>query len=107
MTPFTKPGKTLWQSCDERVQAFSPDGRRIVTGDLPSEDNRLRTTIQQRTVRGVLIATYTAAHSIGFGNWETATDLVFTAYSRKTGATVRCSEGDCERASDLRKTPRY
>ena len=107
VTAFSKPKKELWRSCDERVQAFSPDGKRIVTGDMPSDDNRLRTTIRQRTVRGRLIATYTAAHSIGFGDWETATDLVFTAYSRKKGATVRCSEGDCERASALRKTPRY
>jgi hypothetical protein len=107
VTTIADPGTELWRSCTESVRDFSPDGKRMVTGPPPAETNDLPEIAWERTVDGDELATYTASRELGVLGWETSTDLLLDAYSKKRGATVRCSEGICERASDLRPTPRF
>ncbi len=104
VTTLARPDKALWRSCQERVWAFSPNGGRIVTihkmADGPGPNQ-----ITERTVRGRLFARYTVGGFFESVRWESAHTLLTEAYGRHRGATVRCSEGDCERASAVRPTP--
>lgn len=98
------PRDLLWASCVEAVREFSPDGDRIVTQHKLTDGlgaGRLR----ERTVEGRLLATYDVDSFFGSVAWEDDTHLLLEAYGESRGALVRCSEGDCERASAVRRNP--
>lgn len=98
------PRDLLWASCVESVREFSPDGGRIVTQHKLTDGigaGRLR----ERTVQGRLLATYDAPSYFGKVAWESDDTLLLDTYGQRKGATVRCSEGECERASALRPNP--
>lgn len=98
------PRDLLWASCREAVRAFSPDGRRIVTQPKLT-DGIGASRLWERTVQGRPLASYTVGSHFGLVAWEDSTTLLLDAYGARRGATVRCSEGDCERASALRPNP--
>lgn len=102
VTKVSDPTKRLWRSCEARVQAFSPNGRRIATVHLLS-DGPGPSVVNVRTSRGKPLAVY---ESYVFGEifWETNKALILGANSRQQWALVRCEAGVCERASDLTAT---
>lgn len=102
VTTLSKPRSTIWRSCRERVEAFSPDGGRIATVHKLS-DGPGPGQVWERTIDGDLLASYTVGHWFDRIVWESDTDLLLDANGAKKAATVRCSEGACERASALRK----
>lgn len=98
-----QPRERLWKSCDERVDAFSPNGRRMATIHILS-DGLGPSDAWLRKAGGSLLAHYSTGY---FGQiwWETNTALLLDANGTKRAATVRCVVADCERASDLRDVP--
>lgn len=106
VTTISRPRTTLWRSCDEAVLEFSPDGQRVVT-TYALADGLGPSRVWERTVEGRKLASYRAPMYFGQIAWESPTDLLLDTYSRKKGATARCSEGVCERASSVRPTPSY
>lgn len=106
VAPLSRPKKKLWRSCDEAVLHFSPDGKRMVNTYILA-DGLGPNRVSERTVRGSLLASYKVGGFFGAIWWESDTDLLLEANGKKKAATVRCSAGDCERASDLRPTPMY
>ncbi|MCW2816782.1 MAG: hypothetical protein JWN84_4237 [Nocardioides sp.] len=101
---LSSPRDLLWRSCREAVRSFSPDGRRVVTQPKLT-DGIGASRLWERTVQGRLLASYTAESHFGLVTWEDSTTLLLDAYAAQRGATVRCSEGDCERASALEPNP--
>ena len=101
---ITAPDKRLWKSCGERIEDFNNSGNRIATVHILS-DGLGPNRVWERTVSGTLLASYTVGYYFGAIEWETNTDLLLDAYGPKKWATVRVSEGDAERASELRPTP--
>ncbi|MDE0777910.1 hypothetical protein [Nocardioides sp.] len=106
VAPLTRPKKKIWRSCEEAVLRFSPDGKRMVNTYILA-DGLGPNRVSERKVRGRLLASYKVGGFFGAISWESETDLLIDANARKKAATVRCSAGDCERASDLRATPVY
>lgn len=104
VTSLTAPSTRLWRSCRERVTEFSPDGERIATVHKLS-DGPGPSIVWERTIRGGLLGSYSVGSYFSGIEWETSTDLVMEANAQKKAATVRCSEGECERASAVRPTP--
>lgn len=102
VTRVSDPTVRLWRSCEARVEAFSPNGRRLATVHLLS-DGPGPSVVDVRSARGRVLASY---ESYVFGEifWETNRALVLGANTRKQWALVRCEEGVCERASDLTST---
>ena len=98
------PGDVLWTSCDERIDAVSPDGKRIATIPLQTDGLGSRDVIV-RKANGTQVAHYTVGFFFGRVWWETGTKLLMDANGKSQAATVRCKVADCNRASDLRPTP--
>lgn len=97
-------GGALWRSCDQAVQAVSPDGRRVLARTL-SLDGPLG-TLAVRTDRGRLVATYRAPQGFGPSMWGTRRTPVMTVWGKERVALVRCTgSGTCERASALHRLP--
>ncbi|CAN5343078.1 hypothetical protein BH09ACT12_BH09ACT12_09710 [soil metagenome] len=103
-TTLSRPRTRLWRSCREAVLEFSPDGQRIVTTHKLA-DGIGPSKVWERMIDGEKLASYTVGAYFGLVGWESESDLLLDAYGRKNGATVRCSEGTCERASSVRATP--
>ncbi len=106
VAPLDDSSTQLWRACAERVSAFSPTGRRLLTVGLLS-DGLGPDRVWERTDRGRLRASYRVRSFFGSIGWESATDLLLEAYGPKNGAVARCSTGECERVSRLRTTPQY
>ena len=106
VTTLSRPRTTLWRSCRQAVLTFSPDGERVVT-TYKLADGIGPSKIWERLSDGSKLASYQVRAYFGIIAWESPTELLLDAYNRKNGATVRCSQGECERASALRPTPRY
>ncbi len=106
VTTLTAPRARLWRSCREAVREFSPNGARIVTQHKLT-DGLGAGKLWERTVRGRLLASYTVGSHFGDVAWESRTDLLLDAYGTGKWAVVRCSDGDCERATKLRPTPDF
>lgn len=100
------PRDLLWASCRESVRAFSPDGSRIVTQHKLT-DGLGASRLWERTVEGRLLASYTVGSHFGTVAWEDDAHLLLDAYGDRRWAVVRCSEGDCERASSARRNPGF
>jgi hypothetical protein len=101
---LSDPGDVLFTNCDERIDAVSPDGRRVANIPLLS-DGIGPADIVLRKANGTLLAHYTIDNFFGRVWWETNTKLLFDANGKTKAATVRCQVADCNRASDLRPTP--
>lgn len=101
---LSDPGDVLWTNCDERIEAVSPDGKRVATIPLLS-DGIGPADIVLRKIGGTALAQYTINGFFGRIWWETPTKLLMEANGRVQAATVRCKVTSCNRASDLRPTP--
>ncbi len=99
VSSVSDPDLLLWDSCRQKVLAFSPGGARMVTAHILT-DGVGPGEVQQRTVEGALLTSY---ESRWFGTvaWEDEDTLLLDANSRRREATVRCDLDACERASDL------
>lgn len=98
---------TLWRSCEERADAFSPDGSRVATVHILSDGIGPSGVAVRRTDGGKKLAAYDVKGWFGRLHWESDTALLLDTYGQKKWATVRCEVGSCERASSLRPTPDY
>jgi hypothetical protein len=107
LTTIAQPSKTLWRSCSERVESFSPDGRRISTVYILS-DGVGPAVVRTRSTRGYLLASYKidGGYSVG-ERWESDKALLIGAYGRDKAATVRCTGSTCVRATALADAPTY
>lgn len=105
---LSRPRRTWWRSCVERVEAFSPTGR-MVTVDLLSDGIGPR-EVSVRRPRGGLLARYRVAGWFGALAWEGPTSLVVHAVGRRHATYARCTVDDrgpaCERAAELTPAPR-
>jgi hypothetical protein len=99
------PGNVAWTSCDERIDAVSPDGARVATIPLLSDGIGPADVLVHRADTGKELAHYTIAGYFGRVWWESGTQLLMEANGRSQAATVRCKIAVCNRASDLRPTP--
>src|SRR5690606_9372686 len=98
ITRVTRPRRTLWRSCRERVDTFSPDGRRMATIHILA-DGLGPNEVWQRKVRGRLLARYTTSW-FGLLRWEGPRILLLDVNGRSKAATVRCRIARCENATD-------
>ena len=105
VTELHRPSETLWRSCEDRVAAFSPDGRRVASIDILADGLGPASVTVRRTSHGAPIARY-SARWFGDIRWETDTALLLDTNGERKAATVRCDVTDCERASDLKPVPR-
>lgn len=102
LSRLTRPGRVLWRSCRERVDALSPDGTRMATIGL-LVDGIGPSSVTQREVDGTPLATY-SAYWFGPFSWEDPTTMLLETHGRKRSATVRCDLADCEDATDPEPT---
>ncbi len=95
---LSSPSTRLWKSCRERIEAISPDGELMATVAILS-DGIGPSEVWERETDGTLLGTYSTGWfgRIGF---EDDSDLLLAVNGSSQAATVRCSEGDCENASD-------
>lgn len=102
LSRLTRPGRTLWRSCRERVDELSPDGSRMATIGI-LVDGIGPSSVTQRTIDGTRLATYSASW-FGSFSWESPTAMLLETHGERLSATVRCDLGDCENASDPEPT---
>ncbi|MEP9364525.1 hypothetical protein ABLE68_16280 [Nocardioides sp. CN2-186] len=98
---------TLWRSCDERVDEFSPDGSRVATVYILSDGIGPGRVTVSRTDGGKKLASYDVKGWFGQLRWESDTSLLLDTYGKKQWATIRCDRATCDRATRLRSTPAY
>ena len=98
LSRLSRPGRTLWTSCRERVESFDPDGTGIATVHILS-DGVGPGRVSVRAVRGTLQARYDAEQWFGAIRWEDA-DTVLLDTNGTQYATVRCTLAACENATD-------
>ncbi|KRF36380.1 hypothetical protein [Nocardioides sp. Soil805] len=98
LSRLSRPGRTLWTSCHERVESVNPDGTGIATVHILS-DGVGPGRVSVRTVRGTLLARYDAGQWFGAIGWEDA-DTVLLDTNGTQYATVRCRLTECENATD-------
>lgn len=91
-------GDTVWKSCRDRVAAVSPDGTRMVTFDILT-DGLGPGVIHLREIDGTKLATYSTNWFSGW-EWESPTTLLLDVNGQRKFATVRCTLGACENATD-------
>lgn len=96
---LSAPDEEVWQSCEDRVFAFSPHGRRMVTGHILT-DGLGPNEVRLRGARGRLLATF-HAQWFGFLHFENERRLLVEAVGKRYIAAVRCTPEDCERVSKL------
>lgn len=96
---LSAPRTRLWRSCDDRVLAFSPTGKRMVTTYILS-DGPGPNMVQVRARRGRVLDTY-RAQWFGFAVWENDYRLLLEAAGPKAAGVVRCTVRRCERASSV------
>jgi hypothetical protein len=102
LSRLTRPGRVLWRSCRERVDALSPDGTRMATIGI-LVDGIGPSSVTQREVDGTPLASY-SAYWFGRFSWEDPTTMLLETHGRKRSATVRCDLADCEDATDPEPT---
>ena len=103
---LSDPGDVLWTSCDERIDAVSPDGKRLATIPLMTDGLGSRDVVVRKAT-GKELAHYTVGFFFGRVWWETGTKLLMDANGKTQAATVRCQVAACNRATDLHRTPDF
>ncbi|MCW2738586.1 hypothetical protein [Nocardioides sp.] len=88
----------VWKSCRDRVAAFSPDGTQMLTFHILT-DGLGPGEIHLREIDGTKLATYTTNWFSGW-EWESPTALLLDVNGQRKSATVRCTLGACENATD-------
>ena len=101
---LSDPGDVLWTNCDERIEAVSPDGKRVATIALLSDGVGPRDVVLRR-IGGTQLAHYAINGWFGRIWWETPTKLLMESNGKTQTATVRCKVATCDRATDLSPTP--
>ena len=104
LTHLDDPADVLWTNCDERIEALSPDGKRVATIALLS-DGIGPADVMVRKIGGAPVVHYSIGGYFGRIWWETGTKLLMEANGKTQAATVRCKVDVCNRASDLVPTP--
>jgi hypothetical protein len=94
----------LWTNCDERIDAVSPDGKRVATIPLLS-DGIGPADVVVRRIGGRALAHYTISGWFGRVWWEDPTNLLMEANGKTHSAVVRCEVATCNRATALEPTP--
>lgn len=95
---LSRPRVKVWKSCRDRVAAISPDGTEMLTFDILTDGlgpNELRL----REVDGTRLATY-ATNWFGSWGWESTGTVLLDVNGQRKSATVRCTLGACENATD-------
>lgn len=102
---LSTPHRRLWKSCEERVVAFSPDGRRMVTTDRRVDPSfgKVRTLVL-RAVAGRELGRWTAERFTDIA-FESDTAISFRVEGSTSTAMVRCSAKRCQAASDAALLP--
>lgn len=95
------PRRTIWKSCDERVEAFNTDGTAMATVGILS-DGIGPGEVWTRTLDGTLTARY-STYWFGRIQYESPTALLLEANGKKSAATVRCTGTVCENTTDPTK----
>ncbi|GAA2116450.1 hypothetical protein [Nocardioides bigeumensis] len=104
VSSLSDPSSRLSRSCTERVDEFSPDGRRMALVDLLA-DGLGPNRVIVRSVSGRRLVTYDAPYYFGMVTWERARTLLLQTHTTKRTALVRCVRTECERASKLGPAP--
>ncbi len=104
LTRLSSPGKELWRSCEERIDAVSPDGQRIATIPLLTDGRGASDAVVRRR-NGAVLAEYTISGWFGQLTWESPKALLIPSFGAHRSATVRCVKLQCERATDTFPTP--
>ncbi len=99
---LSRPREVVWRSCSDLAMAFSPTGRRMVTGHI-LQDGPGPLMVQVRGARGGLLDTY-RSEWFGAIHWESDRRLLLQAAGTKAVAMTRCTLRACERISPLRLT---
>lgn len=100
VTKLTKPSARLWSSCRQRVDRFSPTGRRMAAVALLS-DGVGPAVVRVLASRGRALAKYTVNGWFAQVRWESDTSLLLDTNARRRFAVVRCDRAVCDRATDL------
>jgi hypothetical protein len=95
---LSAPRMKGWRSCQDRVAAFSPDGTQMLTFDILT-DGLGPGVIRLRRIDGTTLATYRTNWFSGW-EWESPRALLLDVNGQRTFATVRCTLGQCENATD-------
>ncbi len=98
---LSKPRVKVWTSCRERVAAFSPDGTQVLTFHILT-DGLGPGEIHLRETDGTRLATYSSSWFSGW-EWEAPGTVLLDTNGRRRFATVRCTLGACENATDPEK----
>jgi hypothetical protein len=104
LTHLDDPSDVVWTNCDERIEALSPDGKRVATIALLS-DGIGPADVMVRKVGGAPVAHYSINGWFGRIWWETPTKLLMESNGTSKSAVVRCKVQVCDRATDLAPTP--
>jgi hypothetical protein len=104
VTSLARPTTRLWRSCQERVDAFSPDGKRVATV-AKLTDGRGPNRVTTRSVRGNLLTTYRVSGHFGLMPWESDKALLLATFGQDKAAVVRCTGSTCVRATVLSTSP--
>lgn len=95
---LSRPEVRVWRSCTDRVAAISPDGTQLLTFGILT-DGLGPGAISLRRTDGTKLATWTTSWFSGW-EWESPGTLLLDVNGRRTSATVRCTLGACENATD-------
>lgn len=101
---LSDPTERLWTSCDERIEAVSPDGRKMATVALLADGIGPNVVLVRKT-DGRRLALYSIAGYFGRIDFETPQALLLDSFGRTQHAVVRCVVTVCDRATDLEPTP--
>jgi hypothetical protein len=101
---LSDPTDVLWTNCDERIEAVSPDGKRMATIALLS-DGIGPADVMVRKIGGAPVAHYSINGWFGRIWWETPTKLLMESNGAVKSAVVRCKVELCNRATGLTPTP--
>jgi hypothetical protein len=104
LTHLSDPTNVIWTNCDERIEAISPDGKRVATIALLS-DGIGPADVMVRKLSGAPVVHYSINGWFGRIWWETGTKLLMESNGKTQSAIVRCKVDVCDRASDLAPTP--
>jgi hypothetical protein len=100
VSKLTAPKVELWSSCRQRVERFSPTGRRVATVALLS-DGVGPDVVRVLASRGRTLARYSVDGWFAQLRWETDRRLLLDANGSRQFAVVRCVAADCQRATGL------